>query len=249
MSNLSSPLQGIRGYMNWSGGKDSSLCLHYALQQEVPIQALLTSVNKVHNRISMHGVRTELLHRQAESIGLPLHKIELPEQPGMDEYEALMSAKVRELKSEGFTHAVFGDIFLEDLKRYREEKLRTLDMQCLFPLWKRDTKELMQEFLSLGFKAIIVCTNEKFLDKSFCGRLIDESFVNDLPSNVDVCGENGEYHSYVFDGPVFKHPIPITKGEIVYRKYEAPKNVQDSCNPMNQASQYGFYFCDLLPDS
>lgn len=247
MNDFSFPSQEVKGYMNWSGGKDSSLCLHYALEQNIPVQALLTSVNKVHNRISMHGVRNELLEQQAASIGLPLHKIELPEQPGMDEYEELMSAKVKELKSEGFTHAVFGDIFLEDLKRYREEKLQALEMQCLFPLWKRDTKELMQEFLSLGFKAIIVCVNEKFLDKSFCGRMIDESFVNDLPSNVDVCGENGEYHSYVFDGPVFKHPISITKGEIVHRKYEAPKNVQDNCNPMNQPSPYGFYFCDLLP--
>ena len=191
MNSLLASQPQIKSYMNWSGGKDSSLCLHYALQQKIPVHALLTSVNKVHNRISMHGVRNELLHRQAESIGLPLHKIELPEQPGMDEYEELMSAKVKELKSKSFTHAVFGDIFLEDLKRYREEKLQTLEIQCLFPLWKRDTKELMQEFLSLGFKAIIVCVNEKFLDRSFCGRMIDESFVNDLPSNVDVCGENG----------------------------------------------------------
>jgi uncharacterized protein (TIGR00290 family) len=197
----------------------------------------------------MHGVRNELLDQQAASIGLPLHKIELPEQPGMDEYEQLMTAKVRQLKNEGFTHALFGDIFLEDLKRYREEKLQSLDIACLFPLWKRDTKELMQEFLSLGFKAIIVCVNEKLLDKSFCGRLIDESFVNDLPPGVDVCGENGEYHSFVFDGPVFNNPIPFKKGEIVYRKYDAPKNTQDGCNPMNQPSQYGFYFCDLLPEN
>jgi uncharacterized protein (TIGR00290 family) len=249
MANLTSPHHEVKGYMNWSGGKDSSLCLHYAYQQKIPVQALLTSVNKVHNRISMHGVRNELLDQQAASIGLPLYKIELPEQPGMDEYEELMKEKVEQLKNNAFTHALFGDIFLEDLKRYREEKLRTLDMQCLFPLWKIDTKELMQEFLSLGFKAIIVCVNEKFLDKSFCGRLIDESFVNDLPPHVDVCGENGEYHSFVFDGPVFKQPIAFTKGEIVHRKYEAPKNTQDSCNPMNQPSQYGFYFCDLLPEN
>ena len=249
MDSLLFSFQGVKAYMNWSGGKDSSLCLHYALEQKIPVQALLTSVNKVHNRISMHGVKTELLDQQAISIGLPLYKIELPEQPGMDEYEQLMTAKVRQLKNEGFTHALFGDIFLEDLKRYREEKLQSLDIACLFPLWKRDTKELMQEFLSLGFKAIIVCVNEKFLDKSFCGRLIDESFVNDLPPGVDVCGENGEYHSFVFDGPVFKNPIPFKIGEIVYRKYEAPKNTQDGCNPMNQPSQYGFYFCDLLPEN
>ena len=242
--------QRIKGYMNWSGGKDSSLCLHYIQQDHnYNIDCLLTSVNAAHDRISMHGVRRSLLEAQSRSIGLPLQTIELPEQPGMHEYEQAMMHKVAGLKNEGYSHAVFGDIFLEDLKRYREEKLRTLNMECLFPLWKIDTKELMQEFLSLGFKAIIVCINEKFLDKSFCGRLIDESFVNDLPSHVDVCGENGEYHSFVFDGPVFKQPIAFTKGEIVHRKYEAPKNAQDSCNPMNQPSQYGFYFCDLLPEN
>jgi uncharacterized protein (TIGR00290 family) len=171
----------------------------------------------------------------------------LPEQPGMQEYEQAMVEKVSALKSNGFSHSVFGDIFLEDLKKYREEKLATLDMQCVFPLWKISTTQLMQEFLQLGFKAIIVCVNEKFLDKSFCGRLIDESFVRDLPPNVDVCGENGEYHSFVFDGPIYQYPIPYVKGEIVYRKYQAPQQAQDNCNPMNAASEYGFYFCDLMP--
>ena len=233
--------------MNWSGGKDSSLCLHYIQQDKsYSIDCLLTSVNSVHDRISMHGVRRSLLEAQARSIGLPLQTIELPEQPGMNEYEQAMMHKVSGLKSEGYTHAVFGDIFLEDLKRYREEKLATMAMQGVFPLWKISTSALMQQFLQLGFKAIIVCVNEKFLDKSFCGRLIDESFVQDLPDNVDVCGENGEYHSYVFDGPVFKHPIPFTKGEIVYRQYQAPAQAQDNCNSMNQPSEYGFYFCDLL---
>ena len=250
-SMLSSPFRGPGGkaYMNWSGGKDSSLCLHYIQQDNrYSVDCLLTSVNAAHDRISMHGVRRPLLQAQAESIGLPLQTIELPEQPGMQEYEQAMMEKVSALKNNGYDYAVFGDIFLEDLKRYREEKLATAAIQCVFPLWKISTTQLMQEFLQLGFKAIIVCVNEKYLDKSFCGRLIDESFVRDLPSNVDVCGENGEYHSYVFDGPIFKYPIRFTKGEIVYRKYQAPQNAQDTCNPMNQASQYGFYFCDLLPE-
>lgn len=239
-----------RSYMNWSGGKDSSLCLHYIQQDSRhAVDCLLTSVNAAHDRISMHGVRRSLLQAQAASIGLPLQTIELPEQPGMQEYEQAMMNKVTALKNDGYSHAVFGDIFLEDLKRYREEKLANLDIQCVFPLWKISTTELMQQFLHLGFKAIIVCVNEKFLDKSFCGRLIDESFVRDLPPHVDVCGENGEYHSYVFDGPIFKHPVAFTKGEIVYRKYQAPQNRQDTCNPMNAASEYGFYFCDLLPDA
>lgn len=238
----------VKSYMNWSGGKDSSLCLHYIQQDKrYAVDCLLTSVNAAHDRISMHGVRRSLLQAQAASIGLPLQTIELPEQPGMQEYEQAMVEKVSALKSNGFSHSVFGDIFLEDLKKYREEKLATLDMQCVFPLWKISTTQLMQEFLQLGFKAIIVCVNEKFLDKSFCGRLIDESFVRDLPPNVDVCGENGEYHSFVFDGPIYQYPIPYVKGEIVYRKYQAPQQAQDNCNPMNAASEYGFYFCDLMP--
>lgn len=237
----------MKAYMNWSGGKDSSICLHKILQdQRYSVDSLLTSVNAAHNRISMHGVRRELLNQQAKAIGLPLHTIELPEQPGMQEYEQAMLQQVTALKQQGYTTAVFGDIFLEDLKIYREQKLATMGMECVFPLWKTPTHQLMQEFLALGFKAIIVCVNEKFLDKSFCGRLIDKSFVRDLPANVDVCGENGEYHSFVFDGPIFREPIPYTKGEIVYKRYEAPQTTNDTCNPMDQPSTYGFYFCDLL---
>lgn len=237
----------IKSYMNWSGGKDSSLCLHHILQnKQYKVDCLLTSVNAVHNRISMHGVRRELLEAQALSIGLPLQTIELPEQPGMQEYELAMMDKVTALYNNGCTHAIFGDIFLEDLKLYREKKLQQANIECVFPLWKQPTPQLVKEFIQLGFKAVIVCVNEQYLDKSFCGRLIDESFINDLPSNVDVCGENGEFHSYVFDGPIFKAAIPIEKGEIVHKKYAAPANTDDSCNPMNKASQYGFYFCDLL---
>ena len=233
--------------MNWSGGKDSSLCLHKILQDaRYDVDCLLTSVNAAHDRISMHGVRRSLLLEQAHSIGLPLHTIELPEQPGMAEYEQKMLDKVAALKASGHTHAVFGDIFLEDLKVYREKKLAEVNIDCVFPLWKVSTAQLMDEFIDLGFKAIIVCVNEKFLDKSFCGRLIDRSFVEDLPTNVDVCGENGEYHSFVFDGPIFNYPIPFTRGEIVRRTYEAPQTSSNTCNPMDEASKYGFYFCDLI---
>ncbi len=230
--------------MNWSGGKDSALCLYKALLGELyNITHLLTSVNAVHDRISMHGVRRSLLQAQAAAIGIPLQTIELPEQPGMAEYEENMFSKVRQLKQEGCTHAVFGDIFLEDLRLYREQKLQQLDIACVFPLWKIDTTVLVKEFIQLGFKSIIVCVNEKCLDKSFCGRIIDESFLADLPANVDPCGENGEFHSFVFEAPIFKHPIPITRGEIVYRKYESPK---DNDAQENSSPQYGFYFCDLM---
>jgi len=226
-----------RAYMNWSGGKDSSLCLHRALQSgNLPVDFLLTSVNAFHNRISMHGVRRELLQAQADSIGIPLLTVELPEQPGMAEYERLMTEKVQFLKSRGCTRAIFGDIFLEDLKRYREEQLNNLGMRCEFPLWQLSTRQLVTDFIREGFKAIIVCVNDRYLDKRFCGRLIDESFLGDLPENVDPCGENGEYHSFVFEGPIFTNPIPFTNGDVVHRHYKAP----------GDNTQYGFYFMDLL---
>jgi len=236
----------LPSYMNWSGGKDSALCLYKALQsRQYDIRYLLTSVNAAHNRISMHGVKRELLEAQANALAIPLQTIELPEQPGMTEYEQNMLQKVNELKTQGCTHAIFGDIFLEDLKVYRENKLKEVGIKCAFPLWKIDTTELLKEFLALGFKTIIVCVNEKYLDKSFCGRIIDESFLTDLPGNVDPCGENGEFHTYCFDGPIYKEAIAFTKGEIVYRKYEAPKNIDDNCHTDSTANEYGFYFCDL----
>jgi uncharacterized protein (TIGR00290 family) len=237
----------INAYMNWSGGKDSALCLHKAMGSgRYRITQLLTSVNSLHNRVSMHGVRRSLLEAQARAIGIPLKTIELPEQPGMEEYEQNMFLKIEELKKTGCTHALFGDIFLEDLKLYREKKLKEANIECEFPLWKRDTMELVKEFIGLGFKSIVICVNEKYLDKSFCGRLIDESFINDLPDGVDVCGENGEFHSFVFQAPIYKEAIPFSKGEIVYRKYQSPKSA-DNCHSDADPTQYGFYFCDLLP--
>ena len=228
-------------FFNWSGGKDSALCLYKALQsKQYNIKCLLTNVNASHHRVSMHGVRRSLLEMQAASIGIPLQTIELPEEPTMEEYENMMTKKLNELKLAGYRKAIFGDIFLEDLKNYREQKLKQLNIDCIFPLWKIDTTELLKQFIALGFKAIIVCVNEKDLDKTFCGRLIDDSFISDLPVNVDACGENGEFHSFVFDGPIFKQPVKYSKGEIVYKLYDAPKQ-------NNVSSKYGFYFCDLLP--
>lgn len=240
----------IKAYMNWSGGKDSALCLHKIMEEDkYLVKYLLTSVNKAHNRISMHGVRTALLLQQAQAIGIPLKMIELPEQPDMAEYEMEMEKKVKEITNEGIKHTIFGDIFLEDLRKYRESKLLPLGIEAVFPLWKISTKELMNEFLRVGFKAIIVCVNEKYLDKSFCGRIMDQAFVDDLPAGVDVCGENGEYHSFVYDGPIFKTPIPFTKGEIVYREYAKPKDTNTAHYNTVSAEEknYGFYFCDLLP--
>lgn len=237
----------IKAYMNWSGGKDSALCLYKVLHSgQYRVTQLLTSVNTVHDRISMHGVRRSLLEAQSMSIGISLETIELPEQPGMEEYESSMLKKVQQLKYDGCTHSIFGDIFLEDLRLYREKKLREAEVACVFPLWKIDTTKLVREFIDLGFKSIIVCVNEKYLDKSFCGRIIDQSLLDDLPEGVDPCGENGEFHSFVFEGPIFKESIRVEKGEIVYRKYQAPGN-NESCHTKADPAAYGFYFCDLLP--
>jgi uncharacterized protein (TIGR00290 family) len=238
----------MKAYMNWSGGKDSALALYKALKDpSLHVDALLTNVNSVYDRISMHGVRRSLLELQAGAIGIPLQTIELPQEPSMNEYEKAMFNKVASLKQEGYDKAIFGDIFLEDLKLYREQQLSKAGIDCVFPLWKMDTSSLIKEFITLDFKTIIVCVNEKYLDKSFCGRIIDEEFIKDLPENVDPCGENGEFHTFVFEGPIFKHPIPITVGEITYRKYKAPKNANDNCFQPTKVEDYGFYFCDLLP--
>jgi uncharacterized protein (TIGR00290 family) len=230
-----------RAYMNWSGGKDSALCLYKALRSgQYSISHLLTSVNAIHDWVSMHGVRRSLLQAQARAIGIELTTIELPEQPDMQLYEQAMLKKVSELKNAGCNHALFGDIFLEDLRAYREQKLKEVGIRCIFPLWKQDTTTLVKEFIELGFRAIVVCIHEKYLDKSFCGRVIDEAFLQELPKNVDPCGENGEFHSFVFEAPIFNKPIAFMKGELVYRKYRAAG--QDG-----QESETGFYFCDLLP--
>jgi len=222
----------IKAYMNWSGGKDSALALHRVMGgAEYEVDCLLTSINIDRDRISMHDVRRELLEAQAASIGIFLQTIELPEEPPTQLYEQAMERKVSALKSSGYTHAIFGDIFLEDLKRYREEKLK--DMVCTFPLWKEPSETLVQEFIKNGFKAIVVCVNARWLDKSFCGRFLDESFLHDLPAKVDPCGENGEYHSFVFDGPIFSRPILFEKGDISYKEYKGPEGPT------------GFYFLDL----
>jgi uncharacterized protein (TIGR00290 family) len=233
-------------FLSWSGGKDCCMSLYQARIQNLPVHTLLTTINQVHDRISMHGVRVSLLDEQSKALGLPLKKILLPENPGMEAYENIMAECCRELKAEGYNGGMFGDIFLEDLKVYREKQMDKVGLPCYFPLWKQDSRRLLQQFIDLGFKAIIVCVNDSFLGKEFCGRMIDHSFLADLPDGVDPCGENGEYHSFVFNGPGFHHPVHFEKGEMVYREYPAPVDVDDACftEPKPKA---GFYFCDLLP--
>lgn len=226
-------------YFNWSTGKDASMALYQLLQSsEHKVDKLITSVNSHHNRVTMHGLRNELLYEQVKSIGIPSELIQLPESPSMEEYGALMERKVNELKTQGYSHSAFGDIFLEDLRAYREEQLK--DFTCIFPLWKRDTKELIHEFIDLGFKAITVCVNAELLDESFVGREIDMDFINDLPENVDPCGENGEFHTFCYDGPIFDYPISFEKGEKIYRGYPKPGTPDE---------ETGFWFIDLISKS
>jgi uncharacterized protein (TIGR00290 family) len=238
----------MKAYFNWSGGKDAALALYHAQQDAtLQIEALLCNVNAAHNRVAMHGVRRILLEQQAASLGLPLYTAELPEAPGMKDYERIMKWETKNLKDRGFEAALFGDIFLEDLRRYREKGLAEAGILGLFPLWQQDSRQLMHQFIELQFKAIVVCVNSAFLDAGFCGRLLDQSFIDDLPAGVDPCGENGEYHSFVFDGPIFKHSIPFHKGEVVYREYPAPVLDGDQCFSNEPQKAYGFYFQDLLP--
>lgn len=231
-----------KAIFNWSSGKDSALALYKTLQEEkFEITSLLTSINEEFQRISMHGVSVSLLEKQAESLGFPLIKLELPKEPSMEEYQELMSSTMTKIKSQGVTHSIFGDIFLEDLRKYREDQLQSIGMEAFFPLWKKNTTDLIHEFLDLGFKTIVTCVNETYLDKSFAGRIIDESFIKDLPENVDPCGENGEFHTFTFDGPIFKNAIDFEIGEVVKKNYPKPKSDENE-----EDGEYIFWFCDLI---
>lgn len=231
-----------KAIFNWSSGKDSALALYKTLQeQQFEVTSLLTSINKEFQRISMHGVHVSLLEKQAESLGFPLIKMEIPKEPSMEEYSEIMSKTMYDIKSQGVTHSIFGDIFLEDLRKYREDQLQSIGMKSVFPLWKQNTTNLINEFLSLGFKTIVTCVNETYLDKSFAGRIIDKDFINDLPENVDPCGENGEFHTFTFDGPIFKNPIAFEIGKTVKKTYPKPKSDENDEN-----EEYVFWFCDLV---
>jgi uncharacterized protein (TIGR00290 family) len=213
----------------WSGGKDSALAL-YEIQKshDYEISALLTTVTGDYDRISMHGVRCILLEQQAESLGIPLEKVYITKNASDDEYETKMRDKLMDYKNRGVLSVVFGDIFLEDLRKYREENLSKVEMKGIFPIWKKNTAELAHTFIDLGFKAVITCVDSKVLDKGFVGGNFDKQFLSELPSAVDPCGENGEFHSFVYDGPIFRQKILYKKGDIVLRDNR-------------------FYFCDLIP--
>ncbi|WP_044201489.1 diphthine--ammonia ligase [Flammeovirga sp. OC4] len=225
-----------KALFQWSGGKDSSFALFMALK-EWEIKGLLTSLSAEYKRISMHGVREELLDLQAASIGIPLYKMFLEEDTTYDTYDRELAKSLSPFVEEGIKDLVLGDIFLEDLRQYREEKMAKVGLKCHFPLWGGDTHQLFKEFVQAGFKAIVVAVNDS-VGERFNGRVLDMDFYNDLPEGVDPCGENGEFHTFVYDGPIFSEPVDFKIGEKTIREY----NYKDADgNDINSK----VHFCDL----
>jgi uncharacterized protein (TIGR00290 family) len=234
----------------WSGGKDSALALNRVLNDaSYEVVALLTTCNEHFERVSMHGVRMALLDRQAQAIGLPLEKVFVSRQSSNEEYQKKMSDCLLAYKARGMTGCVFGDIFLEDLRLWREQNLALVGLRGIFPLWKVASNELIQEFISAKFGSVVCCTNDAYLDESFVGKTIDADFVASLPADVDPCGENGEFHSFAFAGPIFKESVKFQVGEKVYRPLEEthPAVASTVCPAPGARRTKGFWFCDLLP--
>jgi uncharacterized protein (TIGR00290 family) len=216
-----------KALLSWSSGKDSAWSLHVLrAQQEIEIAGLLTTVNELYARVAMHAVRVELLEAQAEAAGLPLWKIPIPSPCSNEQYEAAMLAAVERARAEEIGKIAFGDLFLEDIRRYREERLKETGIAPIFPIWARPTKELAEEMIASGLRARVTCVDPKQLPASFAGREFDAGFLADLPPTADPCGERGEFHTFAYDGPMFRRPVPIRSGEIVERD--------------------GFVFADLL---
>jgi uncharacterized protein (TIGR00290 family) len=231
----------IPAFINWSSGKDACFALWTLQQQGVyGVRYLFTTLSAGYRRVSMHGVREALLDEQARQVGIPLKKAFLPENASMEDYNGIMQAAMEEMLLENIRHAVFGDIFLEDLKQYREQQLAKAGMQGVFPLWRQDSRTLLLQLIKAGFKAVVVCVNARLLDASFAGRIIDEQFLHDLPPGVDPCGENGEFHTFVFDGPLFKAPVDFKLGETVERTYPGAAKSNDTGGWDNR-----FYFREL----
>lgn len=225
--------------MNWSSGKDAALAYHMLLKQnEIEVTHLLTTLNAEHERVFMHGIRAQLLDMQAERMNLPLIKVNLPASPDDSLYKEAMLNTLTSLKKEGLTAAAYGDIFLEDLKAYREQQLAQVGLSGIFPLWKKPTVDLVHLVEQSGIEAIIVCVNEQYLGKEFLGQKIGAEFLAKLPGNVDPCGENGEFHTFVYNAPFFQSAIPIIMGEIVHKTYAASGN-------RDAGWDTGFYFLDL----
>ncbi len=208
----------MKTLVSWSSGKDSAWMLHVLKQDpSVEIGGLLTTMNEQFDRVAMHAVRRRLLEAQAEAAGVPLRTVPLPWPCTNEEYEARMRDAVSQAVAEGFTHVSFGDLFLEDVRKYREEKLAGTGLTPIFPIWGIPTDALASEMVKSGLRSVLTCVNPKHLDRSFAGRQFDRSLLNDLPQGVDKCGERGEFHSFAWDGPMFNRPVAITVGEVVDR--------------------------------
>lgn len=215
--------------MGWSGGKDSAFALYEVLKaKNYDVVALLTTITQDYNRISIHGVRRVLLEQQAEALGLPLEKMLIRKGASDLEYETALVTILKKFKGSGVNAVLYGDIFLEDVKKYRDDMLAKLGMHGVYPLWKKNSTELAHKFIDAGFKTVITVVDSNVLGKKFTGRDYNKQFLADLPANVDPCGENGEFHSFVYDGPTFSKPVAFTKGEVVLRENR-------------------FWYCDLVP--
>ena len=217
--------------LSWSGGKDSAMSLRELRRyHNYETTGLLTTVTEGYNRVSMHGVRASLVAQQASAVGLPLVKMSIPRGANNERYESEMREVLARAREDGVSGVAFGDVFLEDIRRYREEKLSQVGMKAIFPIWKRNTRDLTMEFINQGFRAVLTCVDSRRLDRSFAGRSFDKTLLADLPSSVDPSGENGEFHTFVHAGPIFSEPILVRPGEIVPRENR-------------------FWYCDLIPDT
>ena len=206
-----------KAILNWSGGKDATLSLYKVQQAKTyQIEYLFTTISAELRRITMHGVRESLLQQQAAALGLPLQVLPLPSSTNMALYNQLMQEQMTAFVEAGITASIFGDLHLADLKAYREKQLASIGLEGIFPIWQQPVEQTIEEFITLGFKAIVVCVNARYLSKEFVGRVINADFIKELPDNVDVCGEYGEFHSFVFDGPNFQQPVLFEKGAVVY---------------------------------
>lgn len=233
----------------WSGGKDSALALNRLLHDErYEVVALLTTCNEQFQRVSMHGVRVELLEAQAQAIGLPLRKVFVSQRSSNEEYREKMGACLKDLKAMGISGCAFGDIFLEDLRAWREQNLAQIGMEGIFPIWKIHSQTLLEEFFEQRFGSVICCVDDAWLNDSMVGRLFDQAFLGSLPPDVDPCGENGEFHSFAFAGPIFRESVRFRIGDKVYRPLA--QTLGDSASaacPAQGRPTRGFWFCDLLP--
>lgn len=242
----------------WSGGKDSALTLDRVRREgRYNVVALVTTINEQFQRVSMHGVREELVEQQAQALGISLHKMYVGSSSSNDEYSMALHGVLQEYKEQGITTVIFGDIFLEDLRQWREGLLTEFGMTGVFPLWKENTRFLVQEFIERRFKALICCIDDACLDEQDVGCHLDEQFIRHLPADVDPCGENGEYHSFVYDGPIFRQPVAVTIGRKMYsplavsaRQAVASGQGGDPIVPLpsppDSTRTRGFWFVDLL---